>query len=102
METIPVEHAMIIATILFTLGLIGVLIRRNILFVLMSIEVMFNATALAFIVAGAKWGQADGQIFFIFTIAMAAAEVAIGLSLALLLNRTLNTLDSDAANTMQG
>jgi NADH-quinone oxidoreductase subunit K len=102
METIPVEHAMIIATILFTLGLIGVLIRRNILFVLMSIEVMLNATALAFIVAGAKWGQADGQILFILTIAMAAAEVAIGLALALLLNRTLNTLDSDAANTMQG
>ena len=102
MTGVPVEHAMVVAAILFCLGLIGVMTRRNVIFVLMSIEIMLNAGALAFVIAGAKWGQADGQIFFIFTLTMAGTEVAVGLALALLMNRTLNTLDSDAVNTMQG
>ena len=102
MEAIPVDHAMIVAAILFTLGLIGVVTRRNIIFVLMSIEIMLNAAALAFVIAGARWEQPDGQVFFIFTISMAAAEVAIGLALTLLATRMLNTLDSDAVSTMQG
>jgi len=84
---IPPEHAMIVAATLFAIGLLGVLIRRNILFTLMSLEVMINASALTFIAAGAKWHQADGQVFFFFIVAMAAAEVAVGLSLCLLLNR---------------
>jgi NADH-quinone oxidoreductase subunit K len=102
MTAIPIEHAAVVAAILFSLGLLGVLVRRNVLFMLMSIEVMLNAAALLFVTAGAKWQQADGQVFFIFIIAMAAAEVAVGLSLALLLNRTQNTLDSDAVCTMKG
>lgn len=102
MTPIPVEYAMIVAAILFALGLIGVVTRRNIIFVLMSIEIMLNAAALAFVIAGAKWEQADGQVFFIFTITMAAAEVAVGLALVLLANRMFNTLDTDAASTMKG
>ena len=84
---IPPEHAVTVAAVLFSIGLLGVLIRRNILFTLMSIEVMLNAAALTFVAAGAKWHQADGQVFFLFIVAMAAAEVAVGLSLCLLLNR---------------
>ena len=78
MGVIPIEHGLILSSILFAIGLIGVLTRRNIVFVLMSLEIMLNASALAFIVAGSRWGEADGQIMFIMILTLAAAEVAIG------------------------
>lgn len=93
---------MILAAILFALGLIGILARRNLLFILMSIEVMLNATGLAFIAAGSRWGQADGQVMFLFVLAMAAAEVSVGLALLLLLYHHKKSLDIDAANEMKG
>ncbi len=102
MSAIPMEHGLILAGILFALGTIGVLVRRNIIFMLMSIEIMLNAAGLAFIVAGAARQQADGQIMFIFILTMAAAEVAIGLALVLQLYHRFGTLDSDAARTMRG
>jgi len=86
---IPLEHAIVVAAILFSIGLFGVLVRRTILFTLMSLEIMLNASALVLIIAGAKWHQPDGQVFFLFILAMAAAEVAVGLSLLLLLNQRL-------------
>ena len=88
--------------LLFGLGLVGVLVRRNIIFMLMSIEVMLNAAGLAFVVAGSRWGQTDGQIMFLFILAMAAAEVAVGLALVLQLYHRLGTLDADAAATLRG
>lgn len=102
MTDIPVMHGLILAGILFLLGLVGVLARRNIVFVLMSIEIMLNAAGLAFVVAGSKWKQADGQVMFFFILTMAAAEVAVGLALVLLLDRHFKTLDTDAARTMRG
>ena len=69
---------------------------------LMSIEVMLNASGLAFVVAGFKWGTADGQVMFIFILTMAAAEVAVGLALVLQLYRCFKTLDVDAASKMRG
>lgn len=99
---IPMEHGLMLAAILFVLGLIGVLVRRNIVFMLMSIEVMLNAVGLAFVVAGARWGQADGQIMFIFILTMAAAEVSVGLALVLQLYHNFKTLDADAASRMKG
>jgi NADH-quinone oxidoreductase subunit K len=80
----------------------GLLVRRNVVFQLMSIEVMLNAAGLAFIVAGARWGQPDGQVMFLFILAMAAAEVSVGLALVLLLYRSLHSLDSDQASSMKG
>ena len=68
---------LLLAAILFTLGLIGLLTRRDLIFTLMSLEVMLNASGLAFVVAGLAWGQADGQIVFLFILAMAAAEVSV-------------------------
>ena len=65
MESIPLEHGLILAAILFSIGLIGVLTRRNIVFVLMSLEIMLNAGGLAFIVAASRWGHAEGQIMFL-------------------------------------
>jgi NADH-quinone oxidoreductase subunit K len=95
-------HGLVLAATLFTLGLLGVLIRRNIIFMLLSVEIMLNAAGLAFVVAGARWGQADGQIMFLFIVAMAAAEVSVGLALVLQLNHQFKTLDADAASTMKG
>ncbi len=92
MATIPMEHGLLLAGILFALGAFGVLIRRNILFILLSLEIMLNAAGLAFIVAGTRWGQADGQVMFIFILAMAAAEVAVGLALVLQMHKQLKTI----------
>ncbi len=100
--SIPMEQGLLVAAILFVLGLIGVLVRRDIVFILLSIEIMLNAAGLAFVVAGSRWGQADGQVLFIFILAMAAAEVSVGLALLLQLYHQFKTLDIDAASRMKG
>jgi NADH-quinone oxidoreductase subunit K len=99
---IPSEYALILAAILFALGLTGLLIRRNIVFALISIEIMLNAAGMAFIAAGSRWAQPDGQAFFIFALATAGAEVAVGLALVLQLYKQFRTLDVDAAGNMKG
>ncbi len=96
------DHALFLAAVLFSLGLFGVLVRRNIIFILLSIEIMLNAAGLAFVAAGAKWSAADGQVMFIFILAMAAAEVSVGLALALQMHHKLKTLDTDSADRMRG
>jgi NADH-quinone oxidoreductase subunit K len=102
MATLPLTHVLILAGILFLLGLAGVLVRRNIIFMLMSIEVMLNAAGLAFVAAGSRWGQADGQVMFLFIVSMAAAEVSVGLALVLQLYHRLKNLDTDAIARMRG
>lgn len=102
MSSIPVEYGLVLTGTLFMLGMLSVLIRRNIIFMLISVEVMLNAAGLAFIVAGSKWTQADGQVMFIFILTMAAAEVSVGLALILQIYHQLKTLDTDAANKMKG
>ena len=102
MNGIPFEHGLIVAAILFSLGLCGLLLRRNLLFILMSIEVLMNASAVAFVVAGSRYGQVDGQIMYILVISLAAAEASIGLAILLQLYRRFNTLDVDAASEMRG
>jgi NADH-quinone oxidoreductase subunit K len=99
---VPIEHGLLLAGILFALGLIGLLVRRNLLFILMSIEVMLNASGLAFISAGARWGQPDGQVMFLFILTVAAAEVAVGLALVLRLYHRFHSLDADAVSEMRG
>ena len=76
--------------------------KFNIIFILMSLEVMLNAAALAFVAAGAHWGQPDGQIIFMLILTVAAAEVAVGLGLVLQVQRRFKTLDMDSANRMRG
>ena len=102
MLAIPMSQGLLLAAILFALGLAGLLVRRNLIFILMSVEIMLNASGLAFIVAGARWGQPDGQVFFIFILAMAAAEVSVGLALLLQFYHQKQSLDADAANEMRG
>ena len=102
MNGIPLEHGLMLAAVLFALGLTGVLVRRNILFVLMSIEIMMNAAGLAFVLAASRWGQPDGQIMFILILTLAAAEASIGLAIVLRLYRRFHSLDIDAASEMRG
>ena len=99
---VPLEHVLLLASLLFLVGLVGLMVRRNIIFVLMSLEVMLNAAALAFVAAGAHWGQADGQIVFMLILAVAAAEVSVGLGLVLQVQRRFHSLDMDSANRLRG
>ena len=96
MQMDPIRDGFLLAATLFILGVIGVLVRRNIVFLLMSIEVMLNAAGLAFVAAGRAWGQADGQVMFLFILAMAAAEVSVGLALVLRFHHVFRTLDGDS------
>lgn len=91
-----------LAVTLFVLGLIGLLTRRNLIFTLMSVEIMLNASGLAFVAGSYRWGQPDGQVMFVFILAMAAAEVSVGLALLLQFHRREPTLDSDVASEMKG
>ncbi len=99
---IPLTHGLILAAILFVLGLTGLVIRRNLLFMLISLEIMINAAALAFVVAGSYWGQADGQIMYILAISLAAAEASIGLALLLQLHRRRQNLNIDSVSELRG
>src|SRR5512138_388323 len=96
MITVPVEILVIFAGCLFLVGLVGFLVRRNIIFMLMSIEIMLNSAAMVFVIAGAHWMQADGQIMFIFILTVSAAEVSVGLALILQMYHHYKTLDADA------
>ncbi|MBL6895110.1 MAG: NADH-quinone oxidoreductase subunit NuoK [Porticoccaceae bacterium] len=99
---IPLNHILFISSLLFAIGMLGLMIRRNIIFILMSLEVMLNSAALAFVAAGAHWGQPDGQVVFMLILTVAAAEVAVGLGLVLQVQKRFKTLDMDHANRMQG
>lgn len=96
------QTGLALAAVLFSLGLTGLLVRRNVIFMLMCLEICTNASALAFVVAGAHWGSADGQVMFIFTITLAAAEIAIALALVLQFYRRRHTVDIDQLNGMRG
>ncbi|WP_442966547.1 NADH-quinone oxidoreductase subunit NuoK [Psychrobacter sp. I-STPA10] len=98
----PVGHGLALAGILFAIGLAGVMVRRNFLFMLMSLEIMMNAAALAFVVAGSRWVSPDGQVMFIFILTLAAAEASIGLAILLQFYHKRGHLDVDSANEMKG
>ncbi|NMP16828.1 NADH-quinone oxidoreductase subunit NuoK [Thalassotalea sp. Y01] len=102
MTDIPLTHALILSALLFVIGLVGVLARRNMLFMLMSLEVMLNATGVAFIAAGSAWQQADGQVMFILILTLAAAEVGIGLALLISLHKQRQCLDVDKLSDLKG
>ena len=101
MVTVSLEIQIILAGVIFLLGLVGLLVRRNIIFMLMSIEIMLNAAGLVFVIAGSHWAQTDGQVMFIFILAVAAAEVSVGLALILQMYHHYKTLDADAINKLR-
>lgn len=100
--TIPIEHGFILVALLWAIGLVGLLSRKNTLFMLMSMEIMLNAGALAFILAGSLWQQADGQVIYILILSIAAAEVGLGLALLIRLRQHIGDLDIDKLDEMKG
>jgi len=102
MSGIPMEHSLIFAGTLFAVGLVGLLVRRNIFFMLMSIQIMLNAAGLAFVVAGSKWHQPDGQVMLMFILAVVGANLAVGLVLVLRFRCVFRSLDESAAGDSQG
>ena len=102
MTQVPMRDGLLLAGILFSLGLVSLLVRRNLIFVLMSLEVMLNAAGLAFVVAGSRWHQADGQVVLLFILATAAAEVSVGLALVVQIYRRFKSLDVDELSGMRG
>ncbi len=101
MVTVSMDIQIIFAGMLFLTGLIGFLVRRNIIFMLMSIEIMLNSAALVFVIAGSRWMQADGQVMFIFILTVSAAEVSVGLALILQMYHRFRTLDADALKKLK-
>lgn len=101
MITVSMDVQILFAGLLFLLGLIGFLVRRNIIFMLLSIEIMLNSAALVFVIAGAHWMQADGQVMFIFILTVSAAEVSVGLALILRMYHHFKTLDADALRNLR-
>lgn len=96
MVTVSMEIQLMFAGLLFLTGLVGFLVRRNIIFMLMSVEVMLNSAALVFVIAGSHWMQADGQVMFIFILTVSAAEVSVALALIIQMYHHFRTLDADA------
>ena len=99
---VPVLYYLVLSAVLFCMGALGVLIRRNALIIFMSIELMLNAANLAFVTFSRTYEVLDGQIFVFFIMAVAAAEVAVGLALIVTIFRTRRSIDVDQMNGMKG
>ncbi|MEJ2672025.1 MAG: NADH-quinone oxidoreductase subunit NuoK [Deltaproteobacteria bacterium] len=99
---VPFSHVLVLAAILFLLGAVCALARRNLIMILIGVEVMLSAAGLVFIGAAMRWQQLDGQAFVIFIMAVAASEVAIGLALILYSRRRTGTINADRYNLMKG
>ena len=99
---VPVTYYLALSAILFTMGALGVLIRRNALIIFMSVELMLNAANLAFVAFTRTFEILDGQIFVFFVMAVAAAEVAVGLALIVAIFRSKHSIDVDQMNSLKG
>ncbi len=99
--TIPLEHALLLSTALFAIGVVGVFLRRNVITVFMCIELMLNAVNLAFVGFSRATGNLDGQILVFFVMTVAAAEAAVGLAIVIALRRQKDTLDLDAFSSLR-
>ena len=99
---LPVAFYIGLSATLFTIGAVGVLIRRNSIVIFMSVELMLNAANLAFVAFARNFGVMEGQIFVFFIMTVAAAEVAVGLALIVTIFRTKQSIDVDQLNTLKG
>ena len=98
---IPLSHYLILSVVLFGLGVAGFLIRRNIITVFLSIELMLNGVALSFVAFSKYWGELAGQIFVLFIITVAAAEAAVGLAIIIAVFRTRESLNIEDLDSMK-
>ena len=99
---VPINYYLALSAILFILGALGVLLRRNTLIIFMSVELMLNAANLAFVAFARLYETLSGQIFVFFVMTVAAAEVAVGLALIVAIFRTKRSIDIDQMNTLKG
>src|SRR5689334_23316503 len=99
---VPTIYFVLLSGVLFTLGVIGVLVRRNAIVLFMSVELMLNAANLALVAFARERGSADGQVLVFFVITVAAAEVAVGLALLVAIFRSRHTTDVDDVNVLKG
>ncbi len=99
---IPISYYILLSAILFTIGAVCVLIRRNALIIFMGIELMLNAANLAFVAFANQHQEVSGQIFVFFVMAVAAAEVAVGLALIVTIFRTKQSIDVDQLSSLKG
>jgi NADH-quinone oxidoreductase subunit K len=97
----PIGYFMALSAVLFSIGVAGVLIRRNVIVMFMSIELMLNAVNLAFVALGRRIGSMDGQVIVFFVMTVAAAEAAVGLAIIIALFRTRGTLNADELNLLR-
>ncbi|MCH2539515.1 MAG: NADH-quinone oxidoreductase subunit NuoK [Anaerolineales bacterium] len=99
---IPTTYYLALSAILFSIGVIGVLVRRNAIVIFMSIELMLNSANLAFVAFAREFGTLDGQLMVFFVMTVAAAEVAVGLALIVAIFRSKASIDVDAVNLLKG
>lgn len=99
---ISANAGLLLSGLLFLIGLTGVMVRKNILFQLMSIEIMLIAAGIAFVVAGAFFGEVDGQVMYLFILAVSAAEVSVGLGLIIAMYKQFGTLNTSKMNNLNG
>lgn len=99
---VPMSHILIFSALIFFLGFACVLARRNLIMILIGVEIMLNAVGITLVGASALWQQVDGQIFVIFLMAMTSAEVSISLAMVVYLSRRKKTLEADAFDEMKG
>lgn len=100
-QVVPLNHYILLSAIIFTIGVIGVLIRRNAIIIFMSIELMLNAVNLLLAAFSAYSGDASGQVFVFFIMALAAAEVAVGLAIIVMVYRNTNSIDINVLNRLK-
>ena len=99
---VDIQNFVILSAILFIMGVVGVLIRRNAIMIFMSVELMLNSANLALVAFARQWGQVDGQLIVFFVITVAAAEVAVGLALIVAIFKTKHSIDIDELHAMEG
>ena len=101
MEMVTLQHYLVLSAVLFTLGVVGVMFRRNLIVILMSLELMLNSVNLIFIAFSRYLGSVEGQIFALFIMVVAAAEVAVGLAIAVAIFRQSGTININDVNLMK-
>jgi len=99
---VDIQNFVILSAILFMMGVVGVLIRRNAIMIFMSVELMLNSANLALVAFARQWGEVNGQLIVFFVITVAAAEVAVGLALIVAIFKTKQTIDIDELHAMEG
>ena len=101
-QGVPLNHYILFCSVIFTIGVIGVIIRRNVIIIMMSIELMLNSVNLLLTAFSAHSGDPSGQVFVFFIMALAAAEVAVGLAIIVMVYRNTRSVDINALNRLRG